>query len=438
MSYSGSDMVIEDRDFSVPTPVPQSTVSAVSTVMMVPMYSNIVSSVHSGVVTPTHIRSGVMVTGYDMTQYRDNSVHTCTSGSEAMRDSHVNQTGWSGIVSKSVSFQAVGRDTSTYKDSGMASYQNDQTEDNFNFWRPIEEGSDSGTQYSPVNIGPALEYERVAIAGDVRYRGSTGMFINPQSPNSPKWEQASFTTSEVTSNVSNKYFENLSIHMSSQSQASGSAHARATPRSNVASYGLLTVTTPSTMIPKCLESFTADQMVNQVSPRMSTGFSDAPNPYVSGMKESPHSLKQIPITKMHGLTLTQGPTHVQMPPLLTCPSTSGSPIIHGTSDQTARKGSAIIHNQFVSSHVGHTPINQMYVPYQTCMQTNDCSPPLPVTIRVDPSVSCDNSHENSCHESPPVMSPHYLTSGVTGRNFPPVSFFPGERMGRPILSPGKK
>ena len=27
--------------------------------------------------------------------------------------------------------------------------------------------------------------------------------------------------------------------------------------------------------------------------------------------------------------------------------------------------------------------------------------------------------------------------GVTGRNFPPVSFFPGERMGRPILSPGK-
>ena len=29
-------------------------------------------------------------------------------------------------------------------------------------------------------------------------------------------------------------------------------------------------------------------------------------------------------------------------------------------------------------------------------------------------------------------------AGVTGRNFPPVSFFPGERMGRPILSPGKK
>ena len=28
--------------------------------------------------------------------------------------------------------------------------------------------------------------------------------------------------------------------------------------------------------------------------------------------------------------------------------------------------------------------------------------------------------------------------GVTGQNFPPVSFFPGERMGRPILSPGKK
>ena len=423
MSYSGSDMVLEDRDFSVPTPVPQSTVSAVSTVMMVPMYSNIVSSVHSGVVTPTHIRSGVMVTGYDMTQYRDNSVHTCTSGSEAMRDSHVNQTGWSGIVSKSVSFQAIGRDTSTYKDSGMASYQNDQTEDNFNFWRPIEEGSDAGTQYSPVNIGPALEYERVAIAGDVRYRGSTGMFINPQSPNSPKWEQPSFTTSEVTSNVSNKYFENLSIHMSSQSQASGPVHARATPRSNVASYGLLTVTTPSTMIPKCLDSITADQRVNQVSPRMSTGFSDAPNPYVSGMKVSPHSPKQIPITEMHGLTLTQGPKHVQMPPLLTCPSTAGSPIIHGTSDQTERKGSATIHNQFVSSHVEHTPINQMYVPYQTRMQTNDCSPPLPVTIRVDPSVSCDNSHENSCHESPPVESPHYLTSGFANNMLQPKQGF---------------
>ena len=236
------------------------------------------------------------------------------------------------------------------------------------------------------------------------------MFINPQSPNSSKWEQPSFTTSGVTSNVSNKYFENLSIHMSSQSQASGSAHARAMLRSNVASYGLLTVTTPSTMIPKCLDSITADQMVNQVSPRMSTGFSDAPNPYMSGMKVSPHNPKQIPITEMHGLTLTQGPTHVQMPPLLTCPSTAGSPIIHGTSDQTARKGSAIIRNQLVSNHVEHTPINQIYVPYQTRLQTNDCSPPLPVTIRVDPSVSCDNSHENSCHESPPVESPHYLTS----------------------------
>ena len=30
-----------------------------------------------------------------------------------------------------------------------------------------------------------------------------------------------------------------------------------------------------------------------------------------------------------------------------------------------------------------------------------------------------------------------FSPGVTGRNFPPVSFFPGERMGRPILSPGK-
>ena len=151
----------------------------------------------------------------------------------------------------------------------------------------------------------------------------------------------------------------MSIHRSSQSQASGSAHARTMPRSNVASYGLLTVTTPSTMIPKCLDSITADQMVNQVSPRMSTGFSNAPNPYVSGMKVSPHSPKQIPITEMHGLTLTQGPTHLLMPTLLTCPSTAGSPIIHGTSDQTARKGSAIIHNQLVSSHVEHTPINQM-------------------------------------------------------------------------------
>ena len=29
-------------------------------------------------------------------------------------------------------------------------------------------------------------------------------------------------------------------------------------------------------------------------------------------------------------------------------------------------------------------------------------------------------------------------AGVTGWNFPPVSFFPGEKPGRPILSPGKK
>ena len=28
--------------------------------------------------------------------------------------------------------------------------------------------------------------------------------------------------------------------------------------------------------------------------------------------------------------------------------------------------------------------------------------------------------------------------GVTGLNFPRVSFFPGEKPGRPILSPGKK
>ena len=203
----------------------------------------------------------------------------------------------------------------------MDSYQNDQTEDNFNCWRPIEEGSDSGTQYSPVNIGPALEYERIAITGDVRYRGSTGVFINPQSPNSHKWEKPSFTTSGVTRNVINKYFENLSIHMSSQLQASRSAHALTMPRSNVASYGLLTVTTPFTMKPKCLDSITSDQLVNQVSPHMSTGFSDTPYPYVSSMKVSTHSPRQIPITEMHGLTLTQGPTHLQMPPLLTCQST---------------------------------------------------------------------------------------------------------------------
>ena len=51
------------------------------------------------------------------------------------------------------------------------------------------------------------------------------------------------------------------------------------------------------------------------------------------------------------------------------------------------------------------------------MQTNECSPPLPVTILVDPSVSCDNSHENSCHESLPVESPHYLTSGFANNMF---------------------
>ena len=33
---------------------------------------------------------------------------------------------------------------------------------------------------------------------------------------------------------------------------------------------------------------------------------------------------------------------------------------------------------------------------------------------------------------------HAYRPGVTGRNFPPVSFFPGEKLDRPILSPGKK
>ena len=127
-----------------------------------------------------------------------------------------------------------------------------------NFAVQLLEGSDSGTLYSPVNIGPALPYERVASTTDVRNRVSTRVFINTQSPNSPRWEQPSFTTCGGTSNVRNTYFQNLSIHMSgityfhsSQSQASGSAHVRTIPRSNVASYGLLTVTTPSIMIPKC-------------------------------------------------------------------------------------------------------------------------------------------------------------------------------------------
>ena len=37
-----------------------------------------------------------------------------------------------------------------------------------------------------------------------------------------------------------------------------------------------------------------------------------------------------------------------------------------------------------------------------------------------------------------AVMPVRLEPAVIGRNFPPVSFFPGERMGRPILSPGKK
>ena len=32
----------------------------------------------------------------------------------------------------------------------------------------------------------------------------------------------------------------------------------------------------------------------------------------------------------------------------------------------------------------------------------------------------------------------FSRTGVTGWNFPPVSFFPGVKPGRPILSPGKK
>ena len=72
------------------------------------------------------------------------------------------------------------------------------------------------------------------------------------------------------------------------------------------------------------------------------------------------------------------------------------------------------------------------------MQTNDCSPPLPVTIRVNPSVSCDNSHENSCHESLPVESPHYLTSGFANNMLQPKGFYNRNTVGggSPVLFQG--
>ena len=52
------------------------------------------------------------------------------------------------------------------------------------------------------------------------------------------------------------------------------------------------------------------------------------------------------------------------------------------------------------------------------------------------SQSCDNYDLTISTKKTGVV--HQPAPGVTGRNFPPVSFFPGERMGRPILSPGKK
>ena len=97
MSYSGSDMVLEERDFSVPSPVP----------------------VSAGVCVPPSV------------------TYTCTSGASVVPESRVSQAGQSSAVSKTVSFRSGDlKDILVFKDSGMdsVSVESYQTGASDRFW----------------------------------------------------------------------------------------------------------------------------------------------------------------------------------------------------------------------------------------------------------------------------------------------------------------
>ena len=81
---------------------------------------------------------------------------------------------------------------------------------------------------------------------------------------------------------------------------------------------------------------------------------------------------------------------------------------------------------------------QMILQLSECLSaTNICEQKFPMC---DFMFMQHNSHSDKVSlQIQRLVSPYiYRLPGVTGRNFPPVSFFPGEKPGRPILSPGKK
>ena len=97
MSYSGSDMVLEELDFSVPSPVP----------------------VSAGICVPPSV------------------TYTCTSGASVGTESRVSQAGQSSAVSKAVSFRSGDlKDILVFKDSGMdsVSVESYQTGASNRFW----------------------------------------------------------------------------------------------------------------------------------------------------------------------------------------------------------------------------------------------------------------------------------------------------------------
>ena len=97
MSYSGSDMVLEERDFSVPSPVP----------------------VSAGICVPPGV------------------TYTCTSSTSVVPESRVSQSGQSSAVSKAVSFRSGDlKDILVFKDSGMdsVSVESYQTGASDKFW----------------------------------------------------------------------------------------------------------------------------------------------------------------------------------------------------------------------------------------------------------------------------------------------------------------
>ena len=121
MSYTRSDMVLEDRDFSVPSPVHLSIVSSV------PM-SIAVSSVQTSAVSP------VQNTGIHVSPREDLQVSSTmnrflngarvdpiyTSVPNIGQDRHVSQVGWSSPVSRTISYrESDSQRTPLFKESGM-------------------------------------------------------------------------------------------------------------------------------------------------------------------------------------------------------------------------------------------------------------------------------------------------------------------------------